>query len=188
MRSNGARRILIVEDGVDDRLVYRFMFQRQTARDMRVMMATTGADAAAALRTGGFDCMVLDHQLPDMDGFELLDQVKGPDGSLPCPVVMVTGNQSPHIAPEAARRHVHAVLRKDEIDEPGLLNAVDAAIAGQPSTAIAIPDKVSPIAVPTEYRVSASASPRVASISDAKHAVAAAFGVSPENVEVTIRV
>jgi len=186
MRSNSACRVLIVEDGVDDRLVYRFMFERQSARDLRVMMATNGADATAALRAGKFDCMVLDHQLPDMDGFELLDQVMQPNGSLPCPVVMVTGNRSPHIPLEAARHGVHSVLCKDDIDELGLLSAVDAAMGGEKLATA--PLDIPPVIVPTVLPEEVGASPRALSISAAKHAVAVAFGVNPENVEVTIRV
>jgi len=36
----------------------------------------TGAAALAALKAGHFDCVVLDLGLPDITGFELIEQIK----------------------------------------------------------------------------------------------------------------
>ena len=100
---------------------------------------------------------------------------------------MKLANQSPHIKLEATRRGVHSVLLKDDVDEAGLLRAVEAAIDGKPPATATTVHKP-PIASRTGCSVSSAVSLRAVTVSDAKHAVAVAFGVSPENVEVKIRI
>jgi HAMP domain-containing protein/signal transduction histidine kinase/CheY-like chemotaxis protein len=44
--------------------------------DITTTAVSTGAEALAALKLSRFDCMVLDLELPDTTGFELLEQIK----------------------------------------------------------------------------------------------------------------
>src|SRR5258708_37643644 len=80
---------------------------------VEVILVSTGTDALAAVEERAFDCLVLDLRLPDMTGFELLDQL----GKLPfgneLPVVVFTGQD---LTPEEdARLHMLArsVIVKD---------------------------------------------------------------------------
>ena len=59
--------------------------------DIEIFDVGTGADALDALRTQSFDCCVLDLRLPDMSGFELLDQVKADPTLGNVPIVVFTG-------------------------------------------------------------------------------------------------
>jgi CheY-like chemotaxis protein len=174
LSNHGPYRLLIVEDGADDRLVYRFMLERQAARNSVVTVAASGADGLAALHGEPYDCMLLDHSLPDMTGFELLDAAAADGQALPCATVIVTGNDDERIAEEARERGVHACLLKDKVDEASLFRTIDEAIMAwraQPRQA-----------VPTR-----DADAGIVTIAAAKRALAASFGVAPDQVEITIR-
>ena len=57
------------------------------------MTAGTGADALSTLREQPCDCVVLDLRLPDMTGFEVLDQIRDDDTLSNVPVVVFTGRE-----------------------------------------------------------------------------------------------
>jgi two-component system repressor protein LuxO len=90
--------ILIVEDSVS----LAVSCQRQLERlGYRVDVAETGAAALAALRATPFACMLLDLKLPDMDGMEILREVKSWPAS-PA-IVVTTANAALGMAVEAVR-------------------------------------------------------------------------------------
>ena len=53
----------------------------------------SGAEALTALREQSCDCVVLDLRLPDMSGFDLLDQMRGDPSLIEIPVVVFTGKE-----------------------------------------------------------------------------------------------
>jgi CheY-like chemotaxis protein len=181
-------RLLIVEDGADDRLIYRFMLERQAARASVVTVAANGEQGLAALRGEPFDCMLLDYALPDMTGFELLDEAIVATGTLPCATVIVTGNHDERIVTEASHRGVQACLLKDEVDEVSLFRTIDEAIRAWqalPQASLPAPAATPPPAAPLSPNGAAAGT--MLTIAAAKRALAASFGVAPDKVEITIR-
>jgi HAMP domain-containing protein/CheY-like chemotaxis protein/signal transduction histidine kinase len=84
------RRLLVVEDDPAEQLSVTELLGHS---DVEITTVGTGAAALAALRAGGFDCVVLDLRLPDMSGFELLAQLQE-DGELRrTPIVVFTGRE-----------------------------------------------------------------------------------------------
>src|SRR5439155_15151640 len=61
--------------------------------DIDVDAVGTGAAALEVLRDGRFDCGVVDLRLPDMSGFELLEQIQGNPDLRNMPVVVFTGKE-----------------------------------------------------------------------------------------------
>lgn len=78
-------RILAVED---DAKIGRFIQQGLEAEGHVVELATAGARGLAQSLSGGFDLVLLDLSLPDLDGLEVLRQLRQVDSSLP--VIAVT--------------------------------------------------------------------------------------------------
>lgn len=79
-------RILLAED---DRLLADAVARalRQSAHSVEV--ASGGADADAALASGEFDLVILDVNLPQMDGFEVLKRLRGRKSRTPVLILTV---------------------------------------------------------------------------------------------------
>jgi len=104
------KRLLVVEDEPAQQLSIEALLGHD---DIDVSVVSTGSDALVAVSKKQFDCVVLDLRLPDMTGFELLEQLaqSKPGGELP--VVVFTGKD---LSPEEdARLHMLArsVIVKD---------------------------------------------------------------------------
>jgi len=59
--------------------------------DIDITSAGSGETALALMRAHHFDCVVLDLRLPDMSGFDLLEQLKDDEALAAVPVVVFTG-------------------------------------------------------------------------------------------------
>jgi HAMP domain-containing protein/CheY-like chemotaxis protein/signal transduction histidine kinase len=104
------KRLLVVEDEPAQQLSIRALLDYD---DIDVDVVSTGEDALAAVKKQSYDCVVLDLRLPDMTGFELLEQLSQSDSGNELPVVVFTGKD---LSPEEdARLHMLArsVIVKD---------------------------------------------------------------------------
>ena len=76
-------------------------------RRHRCHRCRTGAEASSAMNEEQFDCVVLDLRLPDMSGFEVLEQLARHAGAQRLPVVVFTGKE---LSPEEDAR-LHTLAR-----------------------------------------------------------------------------
>ena len=83
------QRILIVEDNGSIAIVYESWLKKA---GFDVEIVETGGDALDKIRSGDFRVVLLDLQLPDMDGLAVLDAI-GSEG-LGVTVVVVTASGS----------------------------------------------------------------------------------------------
>ncbi len=84
------KRLLIVEDNAAEQLSIRELLDH---KDIEIVTTGTGAGALSMLRDSPCDCVVLDLRLPDMTGFEVLDQIRKDDSLSNVPVVVFTGRE-----------------------------------------------------------------------------------------------
>ncbi len=84
------KRLLVVEDNPAEQLSIRELLGHE---DIDVAVATTGREALAALQVQPYDCVVLDLRLPDMSGFEVLEQLRDTPGLSDMPIVVFTGKE-----------------------------------------------------------------------------------------------
>ena len=84
------KRLLVVEDNPAEQFSIRELLWHE---DIDIDMADSGALALQSLETGNYDCAVLDLRLPDMTGFEVLEQLRDRPKLQDLPVVVFTGRE-----------------------------------------------------------------------------------------------
>jgi CheY-like chemotaxis protein len=119
--SQGLRRVLVVED--DER-------QRESVRELlstgevEIVGVSTASGALKALRESTFDCIVMDLNLPDLSGYELLEQMATQeDVSFP-PVIVYTGRSLTGDEEQRLRRFSKSIIIKDAHSPERLLDEV----------------------------------------------------------------
>jgi HAMP domain-containing protein/CheY-like chemotaxis protein/signal transduction histidine kinase len=98
------KRLLVVEDNAAEQLGIRELLGHD---DIDVSVVSTGADALTAIKADPFDCVVLDLRLPDMSGFDVLEQLRDDAAISDVPVVVFTGKE---LSPEEDAR-LHTLAR-----------------------------------------------------------------------------
>jgi len=91
----------------------------------KVTVATSGREAIALLDNNTFDLALLDVELPDMYGYEVIDAIKENNRFL-IPI-MLTGNSSLDTAIQALRKGVYDYLKKP-VDSDLLLKTIEKAV------------------------------------------------------------
>ncbi|HVJ51839.1 MAG TPA: HAMP domain-containing protein [Aliidongia sp.] len=84
------KRLLIVEDSPAEQLGISELLGHD---DVELMAVGTGRAALDEMRARPCDCVVLDLKLPDMSGFELLEQVRDDPNLMNVPIVVFTGRE-----------------------------------------------------------------------------------------------
>ncbi|KXS31599.1 MAG: Signal transduction histidine kinase CheA, partial [Candidatus Gallionella acididurans] len=79
--------ILVVEDSITSRALLKNILE---SAGYRVTTAVDGVDAYTTLKTGSFDLIVSDVEMPRMDGFDLTAKVRADKQLAELPVVLVT--------------------------------------------------------------------------------------------------
>jgi signal transduction histidine kinase len=120
------RSILLVEDDPDDRARVKRMLQGHR-REFRLVECATGAEAIQHIRRDGasFDCVLLDHFLPDMDAEQVLRQVRQASGRMPVAVSVLTGHDDDEAAARVIELGAEDYLLKDEVTMHGLVRSIE---------------------------------------------------------------
>ncbi len=129
MSDNGRQdRILIIDDSYEDRQMFRRYLSRIEMSRWQFEEAETLQKAITLCHSKRPDCILLDYNLPDGSGAELIASLVEPSGELRIPVVMITGQGSEQIAVEAMKNGAADYLIKGQIDGPRLYHTVAGAI------------------------------------------------------------
>jgi PAS domain S-box-containing protein len=114
------KRMLVVEDNP---AVRRSTVEAIGSWDVKVDEAGDGKLALEALRAGGYDCVVMDLGLPDMDGLEVLTALEREGVRMP-PVIIHTARDLTYLEEERLREHAESVVIKDVRTQERLLDEV----------------------------------------------------------------
>ena len=123
------KKILLVDDNEHDRMLYRRLLRKQAEQQVfDIYEAESGEEARAQFLAQRPDCILLDYNLPDTDGLELLGELKrlAPADSL-C-VVMITGGGSESLAVKVLNGGALDYLVKQHFDHELLFKTVMHAI------------------------------------------------------------
>jgi len=83
-------RILFVDD---DPILREFAVVHLSTEKARIKVAGDGLEALQELNRETFDLVLLDLEMPNMDGFELLEKLRSTDQFRSLPVIVVTGRE-----------------------------------------------------------------------------------------------
>jgi CheY-like chemotaxis protein len=115
----GKRSLLVVEDDMAQREAIVSLIGDS---DVRMVTAEDGKAALEALAQQHFDCMVLDLTLPDISGFDLLDQIGKQPRLRDLPIVIYTAQELSRKEVTKLKRYAKTIVVKDARSPERLLD------------------------------------------------------------------
>ena len=82
-----SKRILVIEDQEDNRRILRYLLK---SADYEIVEAVTGEDGVALAEREPFDLILMDIQLPGLDGYEATRRIKSNQALRHIPIIVVT--------------------------------------------------------------------------------------------------
>jgi PAS domain S-box-containing protein len=115
MRNGRAWRVLIIEDELIDREIYKRFLQSSPAFRFEFAECDSAARGIEVSRNWEPDCILLDFNLKDTDGLQLLPHLRGTNGRLPCAVIMLTAFGGEELAVKAMKNGAMDYLPKGQV-------------------------------------------------------------------------
>jgi CheY-like chemotaxis protein/signal transduction histidine kinase/HAMP domain-containing protein len=104
------KRLLVIEDNSRERASIVELLGHD---DIEITAVGTGKEALEALRAKPFDCCVVDLRLPDMTGFDLLEELRNEPALEEIPIVVFTGKELSPEEEAKLRTVAKSVVLKD---------------------------------------------------------------------------
>ncbi|MBI3931963.1 MAG: response regulator [Acidobacteria bacterium] len=93
------KRVLVVDDHAPTRALIRTVLEAEKSQSFQIVEAATGTDCLkAADRQGPFDMVLLDVNLPDMDGYAVCKALRHVDQHVPIVFVTARGDLKDYAA------------------------------------------------------------------------------------------
>jgi signal transduction histidine kinase/ActR/RegA family two-component response regulator len=130
MADGPALRILVAEDHEVNRRVLQLIFE---GLDVELTMAVDGREAVSRFAPGAFDLVLMDMQMPHMDGLEAIAAIRAretAERARPTPIIMLTANALPEHEAAGHAAGADAFLTKP-IVAGDLIAAVQAALTDE---------------------------------------------------------
>ncbi len=121
---NTVTRVLVVDDDPIDRLYCMTCLRRSESHSYEISEADSGASTMAVLEASDFDCMLLDQNLPDATGIELLQKIREQGKSAGMAVIILTGQDTVEVAAQALRGGASDYVQKRSVSTEALDRAV----------------------------------------------------------------
>ncbi|WP_151088954.1 sensor histidine kinase [Hymenobacter baengnokdamensis] len=111
------KKILLIDDNEHDRLMYRRYLGKQLGHErVEIGEAASGEEAVAVFKQLNPDCVLLDYNLPDTDGLDLLRELQKLAAANTLCVVMITGGGNEQLAVSALMAGALDYLVKQQFD------------------------------------------------------------------------
>jgi len=120
---DGARKksVLVVEDSITTRALVKNILE---VAGYRVRTAVDGMEAITSLRTGDFDLVVSDIEMPRMNGFDLTSKIRSDSRLSEMPVILLTALESREDRERGVDAGANAYIVKSSFDQGNLLDTV----------------------------------------------------------------
>jgi CheY-like chemotaxis protein/signal transduction histidine kinase len=119
--SQNVRHVLIVEDDPRQRESIRLLLSNG---DVQITAVASAHDALMHLKSTTFDCMVVDFNLPDLSGYDLLEKMSLQEDVAFPPVIVYTGRALSREEEQRLRRYSKSIIIKDARSPERLLDEV----------------------------------------------------------------
>lgn len=116
-----SKNILVVDDSITSRLLLKDILETS---GYRVKTAVDGKEAWTELRTGEYDLVVSDVEMPRMNGFELTKAIKTSEKYSKIPVVLVTALSRREDMEKGIDVGADAYIVKSDFEQSNLLDTV----------------------------------------------------------------
>jgi two-component system chemotaxis sensor kinase CheA len=116
-----AKSILVVEDSITSRMLLKGILE---SAGYQVQTAEDGMEGFTRLRTGHFDLVVSDVEMPRLNGFGLTARIRADQKLAELPVVLVTAMEKREDREHGIDAGANAYLIKSSFDQSNLLEAV----------------------------------------------------------------
>jgi two-component system chemotaxis sensor kinase CheA len=113
--------VLVVEDSITSRTLLKNILE---SSGFQVTTAIDGSDALSQLKTGSFDIVVSDVEMPRMDGFELTRAIREDSRWAGLPVILVTGLESRADRERGIDVGANAYVVKSSFDQSSLIEVI----------------------------------------------------------------
>jgi two-component system chemotaxis response regulator CheY len=128
MTSDGSAAILIIDGNRQDR-EHSATLLRNSSPDYEIFQAGDGKSGLERCQARVFDCVVLELDLPDMSGLEVLRELVAPGRGPEIPVIVLTRLVSESLLSAAVLCGAQACLQKQQISADTLDRAVAMSMA-----------------------------------------------------------
>ncbi|MDP4288799.1 MAG: response regulator, partial [Bacteroidota bacterium] len=114
--SRPVKRLLVAESDENDRKSIADMIDG--GQDVELVSIGTGREALERVKSEQFDCMVVDMTLPDMSGFEVIENIRKDSRLADLPIVVYTGRELTKKESSQLNKLAESIIVKD-------MNSVD---------------------------------------------------------------
>ena len=122
--------MIIDDDPCFEEIIIRLL-QKADGRRFEFSHAEDGACGLEMFRASQPDVILLDYELPDMNGVDFLGELTDEDGFVTCPAIMMTGQGNEKIAVSALKHGAVDYGTKSDMTTDSLLRAIDNAVYTQ---------------------------------------------------------
>jgi PAS domain S-box-containing protein len=120
-----ALHILVIDDDDIDRMAVRRAL-KSAEMTTEVSEAADGTSAIDLLHKHRFDCVLLDHHLPDRDGLTVLRQIRS--AGITTPIIMMTGQGNEELAVDMMKAGATDYLAKSRVSLDHLFQSIRSAV------------------------------------------------------------
>ena len=120
-RGEEKKSILVAEDSITSRMLIKSILE---GAGYRVTTAVDGSEAYTTLKTGEFDLVVSDVEMPGLNGFGLTQKIRSDKKYAEIPVILVTGLETQEDREKGIDAGANAYIVKSSFDQSNLLEVV----------------------------------------------------------------